>query len=165
MDQNRPNIYYIHSLHPSAGFTLIELLVVIVIIGILAGVVLTVIDPSGQQKKAREAVMRTTVEKGCLALVACGQTSTDATNCDTKVDVGIKTVNGTPAGANYFLNGAAVPSDVDAGAASATADVIYRGVLGTCRFECDYNFNTAVAGAMKITTANPAGSVCVVGVQ
>ncbi|HSX39433.1 MAG TPA: prepilin-type N-terminal cleavage/methylation domain-containing protein [Candidatus Saccharimonadales bacterium] len=148
-----------------SGFTLIELLIVIVIIGILAGVVLTVIDPAGQQKKARETVLRATVEKACLALAACGQTSTDATNCDTKAEIGVLNVNQTPTGANYFVNGAVTPGDVDAVAASATADVIYRGVLGTCRFECDYNFNTATAGAMKITTANPAGSVCVIGVQ
>ncbi|PIP56974.1 type II secretion system protein GspG, partial [candidate division WWE3 bacterium CG22_combo_CG10-13_8_21_14_all_39_12] len=38
----------------SFGFTLIELLVVIVVIGILAGVIIVVINPNLQQEKAKE---------------------------------------------------------------------------------------------------------------
>ena len=59
-----------------SGFTLIELLIVIVIIGILAGVVLSVINPAKQQRKAKEASLRSTVEKACLAP---GQTLRDRT--------------------------------------------------------------------------------------
>lgn len=45
------------------GFTLIELLIVIVIIGILAGVLISTIDPAGQQKKSRDAVIKSSISK------------------------------------------------------------------------------------------------------
>jgi len=45
------------------GFTLIELLIVISIIGILAGVVIGVINPQRQQAIARDAVTQTTMNK------------------------------------------------------------------------------------------------------
>jgi prepilin-type N-terminal cleavage/methylation domain-containing protein len=49
------------------GFTLIELLIVIVIIGILAGVVLQILDPARQQNRARDGVTRSNMNK--LSLV------------------------------------------------------------------------------------------------
>jgi len=51
----------------SQGFTLIELLIVIVIIGILAGVLIAVIDPAAQQNRARDATIRATLNKVALA--------------------------------------------------------------------------------------------------
>ncbi len=45
------------------GFTLIELLIVISIIGILAGVVISVIDPNAKKHEAQDAVKRSTLEK------------------------------------------------------------------------------------------------------
>ena len=47
--------HFKHSKKNQKGFTLIELLIVISIIGILSGVLLSVIDPRGTQKKARDA--------------------------------------------------------------------------------------------------------------
>lgn len=49
--------------HKINGFTLVELLIVIVIIGILAGVTISVIDPIAQQNKAKDAVTRATMDK------------------------------------------------------------------------------------------------------
>src|SRR3989344_3503693 len=49
------------------GFTLIELLIVIVIIGILAGVLIAVIDPGAQQNRARDANVQATMNKTALA--------------------------------------------------------------------------------------------------
>lgn len=49
------------------GFTLIELLVVILIIGILAGVLIAVIDPQKQQDRARDAGIKATLNKTALA--------------------------------------------------------------------------------------------------
>ncbi len=54
----------------SQGFTLIELLIVIVIIGILAGVLIAVIDPAAQQNRARDANVQATVNKLALAINA-----------------------------------------------------------------------------------------------
>jgi prepilin-type N-terminal cleavage/methylation domain-containing protein len=50
------------------GFTLIELLIVIVIIGILAGVLIAVIDPAAQQNRARDATVEATLNKMALAV-------------------------------------------------------------------------------------------------
>lgn len=54
-------------LKSSKGFTLIELLIVIVIIGILAGVLIAVIDPTKQQNRARDAGVQATINKAALA--------------------------------------------------------------------------------------------------
>lgn len=54
----------------SKGFTLIELLIVIVIIGILAGVLIAVIDPAAQQNRARDANVQATMNKFALAINA-----------------------------------------------------------------------------------------------
>ena len=154
--------------YSASGFTLIELLIVIVIIGILAGVLLTVIDPARQQRKAKETVLRATVEKGCLALHACGGTSTDANNCDEKTEIGVRAVDGTPVGSTYYVNDAVAPTDVDSSAnVSTTATVVYRGVLisgtDTCRFQCGYDFTATTGGPVAMSI--PAGSVCLIGVQ
>jgi len=49
------------------GFTLIELLIVIVIIGILAGVLIAIIDPGAQQNRARDAGVQASINKIALA--------------------------------------------------------------------------------------------------
>ena len=64
------------------GFTLIELLIVIVIIGILAGVLIAVIDPVKQQNRAKDAGVQATMNKVALAtegfVSAYGRTPTDS---------------------------------------------------------------------------------------
>ena len=57
----------------ASGFTLIELLIVIVIIGILAGVLIAVIDPTAQQNRARDANVRAAMNK--IALTTSGYIS------------------------------------------------------------------------------------------
>src|SRR3989344_1652768 len=49
------------------GFTLVELLIVIVIIGILAGVVIGVLNPVQQQNRARDSVARAQLDKMALS--------------------------------------------------------------------------------------------------
>lgn len=82
------------------GFTLIELLIVIVLIGILAGIVITVLQPARLQRRARETVMRTNVEKLCLGLKACAATTQDAQNCDEFEEIGVA---GDPTSATYAV--------------------------------------------------------------
>ena len=53
--------------HHYSGFTLIELLIVIVIIGILAGVLIAVINPARQQNRARDANVIATINKVVLS--------------------------------------------------------------------------------------------------
>jgi len=55
------------ALKKSKGFTLIELLIVIVIIGILAGIAISVIDPKKQQDRARDASIKATLGKAALS--------------------------------------------------------------------------------------------------
>lgn len=50
------------------GFTLVELLIVVVVVGILAGVVLVVLNPSKQQNVAKEATSRSNLEKLVLGI-------------------------------------------------------------------------------------------------
>ena len=50
-----------------SGFTLVELLIVIVIIGILAGVVIGVLNPVQQQNRARDASTRAQIDKMALS--------------------------------------------------------------------------------------------------
>jgi prepilin-type N-terminal cleavage/methylation domain-containing protein len=52
------------------GFTLIELLIVIVIIGILAGVVLQILNPARQQNRAKDGVTRASMNKVALSVGA-----------------------------------------------------------------------------------------------
>ncbi len=56
------------SFHRNSGFTLIELLIVIVIIGILAGVLIAVINPFRQQNRARNASIEGAITKLAFAV-------------------------------------------------------------------------------------------------
>jgi prepilin-type N-terminal cleavage/methylation domain-containing protein len=61
MDKN--SAQKIHKSKALLGFTLIELLIVVSLLGILAGLALTVINPDRQKKIAEDAVRRSNIEK------------------------------------------------------------------------------------------------------
>lgn len=87
------------------GFTLIELLLVIVILGILAGTVITVINPAAQQDKAKEGVMKSNLDKIATAMNACASSRVDPYNkCDSIGEIGIVSPNGNPSGASYEVD-------------------------------------------------------------
>lgn len=71
------------------AFTLIELLIVIVIIGILAGVVLAVINPTVIIRRSQEGVLRSTVAKMCQGLFACAVSANSASECDNWDKIGV----------------------------------------------------------------------------
>ncbi len=173
MNNNPAQPKKIYSLLKSnSGFTLIELLIVIVIIGILAGVVLSVINPAKQQRKAKEASMRATVEKVCLALHACGSSTVKGGKCDSYTDIGVTVPLSpvVPTGAVYYLvdtlgtsgdtstNLTSISSNnVDdySGATDHTGSIISfvgdltaSGSEKTCRFLCGYDFGTATPIAL-----------------
>ena len=108
----------------SPSFTLIELLIVIAIIAILAGVVISVINPVTQRKKAQEGVLRANVAKICAARGACLSSSSTGleTSCDESTEIGIVSPNGTPATSTYTY---------DAGTSG------WQGDFGACTFYCD----------------------------
>ena len=114
------------------GFTLIELLIVIVIIGILAGVVLQIIDPAKQQNRAKDGVTKATMEKVTLAAgafnAAYGNYPTDA-ELEDEIENEVNFVaDGTSAtfdfdnGANYIYT----PSPTS----SPTSFTLYADALG-----------------------------------
>lgn len=159
------------------GFTLIELLVVVVVLGILVAVLVTVMQPATQQRKAREVALRSNVEKMCLGLHGCGLTSRSAADCDTYSEAGIRSdgltpqspeFNGTPTNAVYILSNdvSGVPYINDS---ANPNDILY--VTGTiddgnpatldCSFQCNYNFGTSTPSNPFMTQSTG----CFIGVQ
>jgi len=85
------------------GFTLIELLIVIVIIGILSGVLLSVINPVRQQRKANQTVMRTNLEKLHMAQLACVNSRLNpVADCITATALGVNVPTGEPTSATTY---------------------------------------------------------------
>ncbi len=115
------------------GFTLVELLIVIAIIGILAGIILAVINPTRQRQRANEAVGRSAIAKACLAVIACinGSVTGTCTNFATnelQIPVGFNITSS--GGANASL-GQTLTISTPAG-----------GAMGNCQFQC--NLTTGV---------------------
>ena len=126
------------------GFTLIELLIVIVIIGILAGVVISIINPAQVQRKAREATMRANVDKYCTALYACASTRLDPLNdCNSFAEIGATEEDGIPVGADYYVW-------------SSSPHIFARGILANvdpqCYFLCYYNTSDGVSSGIYKAT-------------
>jgi prepilin-type N-terminal cleavage/methylation domain-containing protein len=151
------------------GFTLIELLIVIVIIGILASVVLSILRPDLAQRRAREAVLRSNVTKACLALKTCG-TSVGATyghKCsDPVAELGLNTSNLTPTDTNerycYRIGnatttcGSSTLADLtDVGTASASLAFVGTRVTGasTCDIGCAFDFSTGTVTEVTVGAA------------
>ena len=98
---------YVYLVSPSRksqkGFTLIELLIVIVILGILSGVLISVINPVRQQRKANQTVMRSNLEKLHMAQLACVNARLNPIDdCITADDLGVNVPTGKPTAATTY---------------------------------------------------------------
>jgi len=106
---------------PGTGFTLIELLIVIVIIGILAGVLIAVVNPFRQQNRARNATI-----KASLTKVAFGVNTARASigRLPSSSELSVELDNITPNAdctavdeldCRFTLSGTSLPNTCDAG--------------------------------------------------
>jgi len=121
------------------GFTLIELLIVIAVIGILAGVLIAVINPAQQRTKANQAVMRSNVSKACLAAVACISASSTAYCTNTAAELGINLTDDNPPGSVYVYN-----RDIPTGRL-----INITGTMDTCLVTC----TPSVLGVRPVTVS------------
>lgn len=127
-----------------SGFTLVELLIVIVIIGILASVVLSVINPARQQQRAKEAVLKSTVNKMCLAMYSCASATGTLASCYNATYATSLTLlgvtpdpTGTPTGATYTVTN---PSGSTETITGTLPDPDGTGSLTNCIYTCSYDF-------------------------
>ena len=149
----------------SRGFTLVELLIVIVIIGILAGVVIGVLNPVQQQNRARDGTLRASMSKMALAAKSMSASSTNGAvpsgaeffaTVGGGVGVGAVTASShcssdtqlaTAYGCNFTVNGISMPNDCTAGGGG------YSGASGAAA--CFFNYYHNGGGtSMRLTTKN-----------
>ena len=103
----------------SRGFTLIELLIVIAIIGILAAVLIAIINPAAQQNKAKDAGTVATMNKMMLAINSFNSAYTRYPTCE-ELRAELLQVNATytincdaasPNVGGFYFNSALLPSN------------------------------------------------------
>src|SRR3989344_4804781 len=126
------------------GFTLIELLIVIVIIGILAGVLISVINPAQQTNRARDAGVQASMNKVALAtegfISAYGRAPTGADFIGALQNVTAAGIAGAGCGAAdeyclYSVTGNPLPDGT--GSAGGCGSTNYS---GTGTGQCYYRF-------------------------
>ena len=105
---------------------------VFLILSMIAGMLLTVINPSSQMEKAKEAVMKTSTNKACLAEFGCAATNTKSTNCDTFDKIGFVVPSST-AGYNMVIT--------NYGGIVTVSGTMRTQSGKTCTYNCRYDFD------------------------
>jgi prepilin-type N-terminal cleavage/methylation domain-containing protein len=129
-------------INSQSGFTLVELLIVIVIIGILAGVVIGILNPVQQQNRARDAAARAQIDKMALSgksLYVSSPRSSNRSPTPVEFAAGLGNANTTLCTDN-------TPSSVSAGCAftingqnlASTCLTAYNGIGGG--LQCSYYY-------------------------
>ena len=122
------------------GFTLVELLIVIVIIGLLAGVVLAIINPQKQFRRAVESSTRSVATKTCLALFSCASATTDSTKCNSLSLIGADAAATYPPGVGTPVFSGTAPNVIITTSMAATGNY-----TSTCSYSCSYDFGSGTA--------------------
>ena len=131
-----------------SGFTLIELLIVIVIIGILAGVVIGVLNPVAQQNRARDASIRSQIDKMALSGKSLYVSSLRTNDRSPTHAEFIQGVGGSTAEVNctstdateataicaFSITGVPLPAGGTTGCAATPVDYSGTAVGGQCKF-------------------------------
>lgn len=139
----------IQSKNKSRGFTLIELLIVIAIIGILAAVLLSIINPAAQQNKARDASLVASIGKIALAINSFNSAYSRLPTCLELVgELNGATANyqcsaTTPATGTFSLTGVTLPLLCLANGAAGTT-----GGIGTA--QCYFTWNNTAPGCLSV---------------
>lgn len=133
-----------------SGFTLVELLIVIVIIGILAGVVIGVLNPIQQQNRAKDGATRSQLDKLALSgksLFVSSPRATNRTPTEAEFYAGIGNVaaptTGTACTANTPANSGGCSFQITGQTLPATCAA--NGYNGTGTGSCNFYYYRAIA--------------------
>lgn len=155
------------------GFTLIEILIVVTIIGVLTGVVISVINPAKSRAKAEDSVRHTTIEKLSQGINAYRHASLEDVYpaVEDGVPVGLGTgtsgigpyinewPNGNPKNSVYIyaVNDATDPKEFAVCSESALSSgtrkiaIVYSSVSDTIK-ECSFNGDLTASCKSLITS-------------
>jgi prepilin-type N-terminal cleavage/methylation domain-containing protein len=136
-------------MYKEKGFTLIELLIVIVIIGILAGVLISVINPAQQTNRARDAGVQAAINK--VALGTEGFVSAYGHTPDGDQFIGALQ-NATEVGVTCAAAGLTCQFDVTGNVLPVTCS--NNGWSGTGTDQCHYQYEVIGADATTSTSFN-----------
>ena len=134
------SIYKTHNTAGYTGFTLIELLIVISIIGLLAGVVIAIINPTRQRNRAAEVVNAEAVRKvgsAVEAFTSANGVYPATADCDS-VDLCGGYLSSWPAGVTYtYVDSTHYYIKIASLLATNSSYICYKSDTGKVYKDCD----------------------------